>query len=229
MRSIVGVGMTPPKVLGTPKPASSVMISSTLGALFGGTTRGGHHGLDCRAPFLITPPNFGSGGGSCWPLMVVVALGEPSLPVTCWAETGVAARNATESAMPATAARERASGPAFSSPADGSILATLSLVRDIRDFLQMKTVSCNQTDPDRRCSAREPDTHDDARADSSRRVETRSGLDQRPVEQRSFVLLGSPGMAASASLCSNTATLRQSSAVRVLCPSGTGRIKTYSC
>ena len=77
--------MTPPKVLGTPKPASSVMISSTFGAPFGGTTRGAHHGLDCSAPSLITPPNFGSGGGN-WVLgTVVVALGAPSVPVTCWA------------------------------------------------------------------------------------------------------------------------------------------------
>ncbi len=77
--------MTPPKVLGTPKPASSVMISSTFGAPFGGTTRGAHHGLDCSAPSLITPPNFGSGGGN-WVLgTVVVALGEPSVPVTCCA------------------------------------------------------------------------------------------------------------------------------------------------
>ena len=75
MRSIVGVGMTPPKVLGTPKPASSVMISSTFGAPFGGTTRGAHQGFDCSASSLITPPNFGSGGGSCLPPMVVVALG----------------------------------------------------------------------------------------------------------------------------------------------------------
>ncbi len=30
---------------------------------------------------LITPPNFGSGGGSWLPLMVVVALGEPGTPV----------------------------------------------------------------------------------------------------------------------------------------------------
>ena len=40
MRSIVGVGITPPKVLGTPKPESSVMISRMLGAFLGGTTRG---------------------------------------------------------------------------------------------------------------------------------------------------------------------------------------------
>jgi hypothetical protein len=29
---------------------------------------------------LITPPNSGTGAGSCLPLMVVVALGEPSVP-----------------------------------------------------------------------------------------------------------------------------------------------------
>src|SRR6516165_7622656 len=80
---MVGVGITPPNVLGTPKPASSVMISNTLGAPLGGTTRGGHHGFDCRASSLITPPNLGSGGGSCFPSIVVVALGDPRVPVTC--------------------------------------------------------------------------------------------------------------------------------------------------
>jgi len=83
MRSIVGVGMTPPKVLGTPNPASSVMMSSTLGASLDGMMRGAHHGFDCRASSLITPPNFGSGAGSCLPLMVVVASGEPCVPVIC--------------------------------------------------------------------------------------------------------------------------------------------------
>src|SRR5437899_12588917 len=81
MRSIVGVGMTPPNVLGTPKPESSVMISKMLGAPLGGTTRGAHQALDWRASSLITPPNFGSGGGSCFPLIVVVAPGEPGVPV----------------------------------------------------------------------------------------------------------------------------------------------------
>src|SRR5215831_4168006 len=92
MRSMVGVGMTPPKVLGTPKPASSVMISSTFGAPLGGTTRGAHQYFDCRAPSLIMPPNFGSGGGNCLPVIVVVALGEPAVPVTCCANatTGAA-------------------------------------------------------------------------------------------------------------------------------------------
>ena len=60
----LGVGMTPPNVLGMAKPASSVMISRKLGAPFGGTTRGGHQGLDSSASSLITPPNSGAGGGS---------------------------------------------------------------------------------------------------------------------------------------------------------------------
>src|SRR5512136_599611 len=84
MRSIAGVGTTPPNVPGAPKPASSVMISSTLGAPFGGTTRGAHQAFDSEAFSLITPPNLGSGGGSCLPLIVVVAPGEPGVPVICW-------------------------------------------------------------------------------------------------------------------------------------------------
>ena len=46
MRSSVGVGTTPPNVLVTPNPVSSVMMSSTLGAPFGGTTRGRQYGFD---------------------------------------------------------------------------------------------------------------------------------------------------------------------------------------
>src|SRR5262252_4028620 len=85
-----GVGMTPPKVLQTPYPWSSVIISKTFGAPFGGTTRGGHHGLESFASSLITPPNFSGGGGNCLPSIVVVALGEPSSPVTCCAKKDVA-------------------------------------------------------------------------------------------------------------------------------------------
>ena len=76
--------MTPPKVLGAPKPSSSVMMSSTLGAPFGGTTRGAHQGVDSEALSLMTPPKGGLGGGSCLPSIVVVAVGEPRTPVTCW-------------------------------------------------------------------------------------------------------------------------------------------------
>jgi hypothetical protein len=76
--------MTPPNVLGAPNPWSSVMMSNTLGAPFGGTMRGAHQGVDSDAFSLITPPNFGSGGGSCFPSMVVVAPGDPGVPVICW-------------------------------------------------------------------------------------------------------------------------------------------------
>ena len=95
--------MTPPKVPDTPKPWSSVMISSTFGAPFGGTTRGGHQDLESLALSLITPPNFGGGGGSCFPSIVVVASGEPSVPVTCCAAAG-ATPNVAASSNAATAA-----------------------------------------------------------------------------------------------------------------------------
>ena len=121
MRSIVGVGMTPPKVLGTPKPASSVMMSRTLGAPFGGTTRGAHHGFDCSASSLITPPNFGSGGGSCFPSIVVVALGEPGVPVICCARTGVA--------TVALASRNNAIKPFF-----------MSISKPCREFFSRKLI-----------------------------------------------------------------------------------------
>src|SRR5208283_4475891 len=86
MRSSAGLGMTPPNVLGELKPSSSVMISKTLGAPFGGTMRGAHQGVDSEALSLMTPPNGGFGGGSCFPSIVVVAVGEPRTPVTCWAK-----------------------------------------------------------------------------------------------------------------------------------------------
>src|SRR5262252_2986774 len=78
------------------------MMSSTLGAPVGGTTRGGHHGVDSEALSLITPPNFGSGGGSCLPSSVVVAVGEPGVPVICCART--VAGTSIESAQPTTSA-----------------------------------------------------------------------------------------------------------------------------
>jgi hypothetical protein len=76
-----GVGMTPPKVLKTPKPWSSVMMSRMFGAPWGGTTLGAHQGVDSAALSLITPPNAGGSGGSCFPSSDVVALGEPRTPV----------------------------------------------------------------------------------------------------------------------------------------------------
>src|SRR6185295_10378962 len=92
MRSRAGVGTTPPNVLGAPNPQSSVMMRSTLGAPFGGTTVGGHQAFDSEAFSLITPPNAGSGAGNCFPSMLVVALGEPGTPVTVSAMHGIAAR-----------------------------------------------------------------------------------------------------------------------------------------
>src|SRR4029077_1716443 len=84
----------PPKVLLTPYPWSSVRMSSTLGAPFGGTTRGGHHVFESLTSSLITPPNFGSGAGIWLPLIVVVALGAPEVPVTtCPAAGATASRN----------------------------------------------------------------------------------------------------------------------------------------
>src|ERR1700758_550518 len=75
------------------------MIRRMLGAPLGGTTVGGHHGLESLAASLITPPNFGSGGGSCFPSMVVVALGEPGVPVgwICARAKGAAAMTAAAS------------------------------------------------------------------------------------------------------------------------------------
>src|SRR5208283_4649256 len=80
------------------------MMSRTFGAPLGGTTRGGHQGFESLALSLMTPPNFGGGGGSWFPGIVVVALGEPNTPVTCCAATGAMARVAASrnAATPAT-------------------------------------------------------------------------------------------------------------------------------
>ena len=64
------------------------MMSRMLGAPFGGTMRGGHHGLESKALSLITPPNGIGGAGICFPSMVTVALGAPGVPVICWAGAG---------------------------------------------------------------------------------------------------------------------------------------------
>src|SRR5208337_3859869 len=76
------------------------MMRSTLGAPLGGTTRGGHQGVESLALSLMTPPNFGGGGGVCFPLMVVVASAEPNVPVTTCAKAAFtpAKRLATASA-----------------------------------------------------------------------------------------------------------------------------------
>src|SRR5260370_9889494 len=66
------------------------MMRRMLGAPLGGTTRGGQYGVESRALSLITPPNFPGGAGRTVPLMVVVALGEPGVPVISWAGVGKA-------------------------------------------------------------------------------------------------------------------------------------------
>src|SRR5215831_18798508 len=88
MRSSAGVGITPPNVPETPYPWSSVMIRRMLGAPCGGTTRAGQYGFDWLACRPISPPNFGGGGGRYLPSIVVVAPGDPGVPVVCCASAG---------------------------------------------------------------------------------------------------------------------------------------------
>jgi hypothetical protein len=61
------------------------MISKTLGAPLGGTTVGDQYGLESLASMLIVPRNAAGGGGRYLPSIVVVALGEPGVPVACCA------------------------------------------------------------------------------------------------------------------------------------------------
>src|SRR5262245_48355670 len=77
MRSSVGVGITPPNVLGAPKPTSSVMMRSTLGAPVGGTVAGGHHDVESPTTGLTSPPNFGGAGGRALDWSVSVYEGVP--------------------------------------------------------------------------------------------------------------------------------------------------------
>src|SRR5215468_11307353 len=74
------------------------MINRTFGAPLGGTTRAGQYGVDCAALRSILPSNFCGGGGSWLPSMLVVAPGEPGVPVICCA-LAVAMAN-TSSAQP---------------------------------------------------------------------------------------------------------------------------------
>src|SRR5215475_10639148 len=60
---MVGVAIGPPKVLGAPKPVSSVMIRRTFGAPLGAVTSLGKSGLDSLALRPMTPPNGASGTG----------------------------------------------------------------------------------------------------------------------------------------------------------------------
>src|SRR5262245_4330438 len=68
----------------------------TLGAPLGGTTVGGQYGLESLASMLIVPPNGAGGGGRYLPSIVVVASGEPGVPVVCWAKVEPTVRARTE-------------------------------------------------------------------------------------------------------------------------------------
>src|SRR5215468_9902001 len=74
------------------------MMSRTLGAPFGGTTVGGQYGLESLASKLITPPKGGCGDGRYLPSIVVVALGEPGVPVVCCARAVTAVSGNSTSA-----------------------------------------------------------------------------------------------------------------------------------
>src|SRR5262249_31135224 len=84
------------------------MIRSTLGAPLGGTTCGGQYGFYWLACRLMTPPNFGGGGGRYFPSMVVVALGEPGAPVVCCARAFVPSANSKEAMASLRRASRRA-------------------------------------------------------------------------------------------------------------------------
>src|SRR5437016_4633804 len=87
------------------------MMSRMLGAPLGGTTVGGHQGFDSVAFSLITPPNLGSGGGSCFPSIVVVAPGEPTVPATCCAPPSEEHSVQTTTPAPATATSDWTATP----------------------------------------------------------------------------------------------------------------------
>src|SRR5262245_52761960 len=72
------------------------MISKTLGAPFGGTTVAGQAGLESFESKLIVPAKGGAGAGRYFPSIVVVALGEPGVPVVCWASAEPTQRAKTD-------------------------------------------------------------------------------------------------------------------------------------
>src|SRR5437763_16345749 len=59
------------------------MIRRMFGAPLGATTRGGKDGVEYVTVSVITAPNGIGGGGICSPSIVVVAPGEPGMPVVC--------------------------------------------------------------------------------------------------------------------------------------------------
>ena len=71
-------GNNPSEGAGDTEPGIIRDDEQDVGCLLGGPMRGSHHAFDCRASFLITPPNGRSGAGSCLPSMVMVASGGPT-------------------------------------------------------------------------------------------------------------------------------------------------------
>src|ERR1700745_486558 len=65
--SAFGVWQGPPKALEEPNPASSIRITSTLGAPFGGRncSIGGNLVSESFASYVISPGPSGGGGGGC--------------------------------------------------------------------------------------------------------------------------------------------------------------------
>src|SRR5215470_19442876 len=90
------------------------MIRRMLGALLGGTTCGRQYGFDWLASRLITPPNVGGGGGRYFPSMVVVAPGEPGVPVVCCAGAGAPSASSKEAATSPHGASRRVSSRCLS-------------------------------------------------------------------------------------------------------------------
>src|SRR5258705_8557626 len=102
------------------------MMRRTLGAPFGGTTWAGQYGFDWLASRLMTPPNFGGGGGRYFPSIVVVALGEPGVPVVCCAwvagmPTAVVPESATSNASSLSLRRSMSTSFSFLSSPGGHL------------------------------------------------------------------------------------------------------------
>jgi hypothetical protein len=74
------------------------MMNNIFGAFAGGTIRGAHHGVDSVVLCSIVPPNSGSGAGNCFPSIVVVADGDPMVPVvsTCAIRFGLETKTKTK-------------------------------------------------------------------------------------------------------------------------------------
>jgi hypothetical protein len=94
----VGVGIGPPKVLGWPKPVSSVMMITTFGAPFGGLIGCGKEGLDSRIVRPMTPLKSGAAGGS--------RAGDSAAPTAVGWPNGAAAARQTPSKAAAVSALE---------------------------------------------------------------------------------------------------------------------------